>query len=343
MAGRFFYSVSVLFGTVSLVFLLFRGMGDPALMLAGQSGNTQTLNQIRKDLRLDEPVWKQYVYFLNDVSPICVHHKTTIQSKKLKGFFIGNHYRFGLKVPYLGKSYQTGKQAGEMLLEALPGTLLLAVTAISIALIPGIVFGVTAAVKRNSVLDRLSMFLATGGISAPSFFVGMLMIWIFAILLQSVTHLPVTGSWLDVDEETGRTFLNLNNLILPAITLGIRPMALIAQLTRSSMLDVMNQDYIRTAYAKGLSSKRILFKHALPNALNPVITAATGWFAELLAGAFFVEYIFGWQGIGSLTVQALNMLDFPVVTGAVLLSAFLFLLVQLGTDFLYRLYSPRLR
>jgi peptide/nickel transport system permease protein len=115
--------------------------------------------------------------------------------------------------------------------------------------------------------------------------------------LSSWTGLHITGNWFDVDEISGQRHLALKNLILPAITLGIRPLSIITQLTRSAMLDVLDQDYIRTAYAKGLSKRAVVWKHALKNALNPVVTAITGWFAELLAGAFFVEYIFGWKGM----------------------------------------------
>jgi len=135
----------------------------------------------------------------------------------------------------------------------------------------------------------------------------------------------------------------MQNLILPAITLGIRPLAIITQLTRSAMLDVLDQDYIRTAYAKGLNKQKVVWKHALRNALNPVITAITGWFAELLAGAFFVEYIFGWQGIGKVTVDALEKLDYPVVMGAVLMAAMFFILINILADILYGVIDPRVR
>jgi peptide/nickel transport system permease protein len=153
----------------------------------------------------------------------------------------------------------------------------------------------------------------------------------------------MTGSWRDMDEITGRTYWSLQNLWLPALTLGIRPLAIITQLTRSAMLDVLNQDYIRTAYAKGLSKSRVVWKHALRNALNPVITAITGWFAELLAGAFFVEYIFGWKGIGKVTVDALEKLDFPVVMGSVLITSLFFILVNVLADVLYAVVDPRVR
>ncbi len=152
----------------------------------------------------------------------------------------------------------------------------------------------------------------------------------------------MTGSLFSMDPFTGRQ-LQLRNLILPAITLGIRPLAIITQLTRSAMLDILDQDYIRTAYAKGLTKKAVIFRHALRNALNPVITAITGWFAELLAGAFFVEYIFGWKGIGKVTVDALEKLDFPVVMGSVLITATFFILVNILADLLYGIVDPRVR
>jgi peptide/nickel transport system permease protein len=152
----------------------------------------------------------------------------------------------------------------------------------------------------------------------------------------------MTGSLYETDAFTGRQ-LTLKNLILPALTLGIRPLAIITQLTRSAMLDVLKQDFIRTAYAKGLSHNKVVWKHALRNALNPVVTAVTGWFAELLAGAFFVEYIFGWKGIGKVTVDALEKLDFPVVMGSVLLTASGFILVNMLADWLYGWLDPRIR
>jgi peptide/nickel transport system permease protein len=167
--------------------------------------------------------------------------------------------------------------------------------------------------------------------------------FLFGVVLHNVTGLHLTGSCFDIDEVTGEKYITLKNLILPAFTLGIRPLAIITQLTRSSMLDVLGQDYIRTAYAKGLNSTTVIYKHALRNALNPVITAITGWFAELLAGAFFVEYIFGWKGIGKITVDALEKLDYPVVMGSVLLSACIFITINLLADVLYGIVDPRVR
>jgi peptide/nickel transport system permease protein len=340
---KLFYSGLVLLGVVALVFVMFQGFGDPARMVVGQTGDKKTMDNIRKDLYLDQPKWKQFVLYLNDVSPFCVHSRSDIEKKQLKGFFFGGEEKFGIKVPYLRKSYQTKKDVGQVLLEALPGTLILAFAAMLFATIIGILLGVLAAVKKGTWMDTTAVFSSIAGISAPSFFMAIIIAYLFGVVFRSYTGLNLTGSWFEIDEVTGEKYLALKNLILPAFTLGIRPLAIITQLTRSSMLDVLNQDYIRTARAKGLSNKAIIFKHALRNALNPVITAITGWFAELLAGAFFVEYIFGWNGIGKVTVSALEKLDYPVVMGSVLLSACIFIIINLLADFLYRVVDPRIK
>ncbi len=320
---------------------MFQGFGDPAKMIVGQSGDKKTLENIRKDLYLDQPKWKQLLLYVNDVSPICFHQKQEIKNKELCGFFIGNETKFGLKIPYLRKSYQTKKNVGSLLLEALPGTLILATAAISFASFFGILLGIIAAVKKGSWMDSAAVFSSIAGISAPSFFMAILIAYVFGVVLHPYTGLYLTGSWFDIDEVTGEKYLTLKNGILPTITLGLRPLAIITQLTRSSMLDVLGQDYIRTAYAKGLPKIKVVLIHAFPNALNPVVTAITGWFAELLAGAFFIEYIFGWRGIGKITVDAFGKLDYPVVMGAVLLSACIFITINLLADKLYQIIDPR--
>jgi len=229
------------------------------------------------------------------------------------------------------------------LMQALPGTLLLATAAMIIAIAIGIPLGVVAAVRKNTWIDTSAVFTSIAGISAPSFFMGIIIAYLFGFVLSDWTGLHISGSWFEIDDVTGQKKLSLQNLILPALTLGIRPLAIITQLTRSAMLDVLEQDYIRTAYAKGLSKRVVIWKHGLRNALNPVITAITGWFAELLAGAFFVEYIFGWQGIGKITVNALDKLDYPVVMGSVLVSATFFIVINVFADMLYGLVDPRVR
>ncbi|MFV0607279.1 MAG: ABC transporter permease [Niabella sp.] len=340
---KIFYSILVLLGVVVLVFLLFQGFGDPSRLIMGQTGDAKTQENIRKELYLDQPKWKQFVLYLNDVSPIAIHSKEDITKKELRGFFIGNNTKLGIKVPYLRKSYQSKREVGSILMQALPGTILLAASAMLLAIIVGIPLGVIAAVKQNTWMDTTAIFSSIVGISAPSFFTGIIIAYVFGFVLSPYTGLHISGNWFEIDEITGQRTLSLKNLILPAITLGIRPLAIITQLTRSAMLDVLDQDYIRTAYAKGLKKNVIIWKHALKNALNPVITAITGWFAELLAGAFFVEYIFGWQGIGKVTVDALEKLDYPVVMGSVLISAVFFVLMNILADILYGWVDPRVR
>lgn len=328
-------------GVVVAVFFLFQGFGDPSRLVMGQRADATTQQNIRKELHLDQPKWKQFVSYMDDVSPIAIHTQKEIEQKNLKGIFIGGSTKLGIKVPYLRRSYQTGKNVWTMLIEALPGTLLLALAAMLFATLVGIFLGVMAAVKRHTWLDTSAVFSSILGISAPSFFMGIIIAYLFGFVLSSYTGLHMTGSWFDSDELTGERYFTFSNLVLPALTLGIRPLAIITQLTRSAMLDVLNQDYIRTAYAKGLPKRVVIWKHALRNALNPVLTAITGWFAELLAGAFFVEYIFGWKGIGKLTVDALENLDFPIVMGSVLLSSAFFILINTLTDVVYAIIDPR--
>lgn len=340
---KILYSILVLMGVIILVFFLFQGFGDPSRLVMGQTGDAKTQENIRKELYLDLPKWKQLLYYVNDVSPLSIYSKQEIKDKGIKGFFVGGEKKVGIKIPYLRKSYQSKREVGSILMQALPGTIILAIAAMVFAVIIGILLGVLAAVKQNTWLDTTAIFSSIIGISAPSFFIGIIMAYVFGFLLSQYTGLQLSGNWYDIDPVTGERILTLKNLLLPAITLGIRPLAIITQLTRSAMLDVLDQDYIRTAYAKGLSKRVVVWKHALKNALNPVITAITGWFAELLAGAFFVEYIFGWQGIGKVTVDALEKLDFPVVMGAVLISATFFVLVNILADILYGIIDPRVR
>ncbi|WP_300599731.1 ABC transporter permease [Niabella sp.] len=337
------YGILVMAGVVLLVFFLFQGFGDPSRLVMGQSGDQKTQENIRRELYLDQPKWKQFLLYVNDVSPLAIHSREEIASKKLKGFFVGGETKLALKVPYLRRSYQTKRAVTGVLMEALPGTLMLTLAAMALAVVIGIPLGVVAAVRQNSWLDTGAIFSSIVGISAPSFFMGIIIAYVFGFVFTKYTGLHITGNWFDIDPVTGQRVLTLKNLILPAITLGIRPLAIITQLTRSAMLDVLDQDYIRTAYAKGLHKRTVIWKHGLKNALNPVITAVTGWFAELLAGAFFVEYIFGWQGIGKVTVDALEKLDYPVVMGSVLISAAFFVIMNIVADVLYGVFDPRVR
>ena len=340
IGSKIFYGSLVMAGVVVVVFILFQGFGDPARLIMGQRADAGTLSNIRKELYLDQPKWKQFVHYLNDVSPVSIYTISELEEKKIHYISIGSDTRLVLKFPYLRRSYQTRKEVWSMLMEALPGTIILAFAAMFIATVLGIGLGILAAVKKDTWMDTTAIFGSVLGISAPSFFMSIVIAYVFGFVFSEYTGLHMTGSLFDTDPFAGKQW-QLKNLILPAITLGIRPLAIIAQLTRGSMLDILNQDYIRTAYAKGLSKKQVIWRHGLRNALNPVITAITGWFAELLAGAFFVEYIFGWRGIGKLTVDALAKLDFPVVMGSVLITAFFFIIINILADWLYRVVDPR--
>ena len=207
----------------------------------------------------------------------------------------------------------------------------------------GVLLGVLAAVKKDSFWDTGSVMASIVGISTPSFFMAILIAWVFGYLLSDYTGLNMTGSWKEVDFATGNMSYNFSNLILPAITLGVRPLAMITQLTRSVMIEELQKDYIQTAVAKGVHKSGIYIQHALRNALNPILTAVSGWFAELLGGAFFVEYIFGWKGLGKLTVDAVEQLDYPLVMGCVIVASCFFILTGIITDILYGRIDPRVR
>jgi len=345
LLGKIAYGILVLLGVVVLVFLLFNVLpGDPARLTLGQRADVASLENVRRELHLDQPLPVQFLLYLNDLSPLGIHTEQEAQDKL--NYVTLAHLSASrilvLKTPYLRRSYQGRKDVWEILTEALPGTLLLAVAAMLFATVTGIALGILSAVKQNTWMDTGAVFASVLGISAPSFFTGIVLAYLFGFVLSGYTGLHMTGSLFDIDPFAGR-ILNLRNLVLPAITLGIRPLAIIVQLTRSAMLDVLSQDYIRTAYAKGLRSRVVIWKHALRNALNPVVTAITGWFAELLAGAFFVEYIFGWKGIGKVTVDALEQFDFPVLMGSVLFTAGIFVIINLLADVLYSIIDPRIR
>jgi peptide/nickel transport system permease protein len=248
-----------------------------------------------------------------------------------------------LKEPYLRRSYQSKRNVTEILAEGFVNTIILALVAMAFAIVLGIAIGIVCAIYRNSFIDRAALVFSVLGMSLPSFFVAILNAWIFAFVLVRYTGLNMSGSLYGVDDFGRGTYLELKNLILPALTLGIRPLAIIVELTRNSLLEVMTQDYIRTARAKGLSKSRVILKHALKNAMNPVVTAISGWLASLLAGAVFVEFVFDWKGIGVVIVNALDKYDFPVVMGAVLFISIILIVINFFVDIIYGLLDPRIR
>ena len=416
------YGLLVLWGVVTLVFAIFSiNPGDPARMLLGQRVDEAALAAVKKELGLDLPWGKQYLLYLNDVSPISLHRTEAEQSHiylnpakyDYQTLIPLGDMAVVAKWPYLRRSYQSRKEVSAIIAEALPGTVILAVFAILFALIVGVLVGVMSALYKDKFLDNFSLFTAVLGMSAPSFFSAIIISWIGGYVWSSQVSLPVlplvfalfglilslaartkrswmrsltfflqglligiglqllhaalygafglsiipfagshlylpgtglnmTGSLYDVDVIEGE-YLALQNLILPVITLGIRPLAIVVQLTRNTMLDVLSQDFIRTARAKGLSENRVIFRHALRNALNPVITAISGWFASMLAGAVFIEFIFNWKGLGLQVFQSLQNDDFPVVMGSVLVIAAAFVVINILVDILYGVLDPRIR
>lgn len=349
---KILYGFLVLFGVVTVIFFLFNILpGDPATIMLGQRANKEQIDAIHKDLGTDKPVMEQYARYLNDLSPISVHEFKNNQSLWFLSpekyswqplLKIGSSKTMVLKVPYLRRSYITKRPVSDIIEDTLPETAILAFTSIIIASILGIFLGIISAVKQNSWYDKFSFIFAVLGMAAPSFLMGLIIAWLFGYVLTKYTGLNPTGSLYDFDVWDGQE-LKLKNLILPSITLGIRPLAIVVQLMRSSLLDVMSQDYIRTAKAKGLTMYKIIIKHALKNALNPVVTAISGWFAGLMAGAIFVEKIFNWKGIGFEVFDALTRNDLPVVMGATIVFATIFVLINIIVDIIYGILDPRVR
>ena len=406
------YTLSILLGVVTLVFFLFRIQpGDPARMMAGQFADEETLENIRHNLGLDLPWHKQYLRYLNDLSPLSVYgigkaSWLPVYEKSERGGYVlhaGERRLWALKWPYLGRSFQSGRSVNAIIREAFPGTMILAVSAMGLALLTGIALGVWTSMRAGRIADQVVTLCSALGMSAPSFFMAILIAWLggfvlrdniplgpgfFGIFLVIIafqppgrsgkrgkrgkkwttvflglgalclvwgifgttapwlnlpgTGLKMTGSWTEVHPFEGEIPAP-RNLILPMVTLGIRPLAVIVQLTRNSLLSEFRKEYIRTARSKGLGPGYIVWRHALPNALNPVITAVSGWFASMLAGAVFIEYIFGWRGLGLEIYEALERNDLPVIMGMVLLFSVIFVFINFLVDLIYPLLDPRLR
>ncbi|MDX5348464.1 MAG: ABC transporter permease [Hymenobacteraceae bacterium] len=342
---RLLHGLLILLGVVVAVFFLFNVLpGDPVALLSGQRSDLATREAITKELGLDKSLPEQLLYYINDISPLSIHEDTEHNQEKYEYtelLEIGDDVVVW-KTPYLRRSFQSNKNVLDILLDHFTGTLWLAAAAMLLATVVGIAFGVFAALRPYTWLDHTLITTSVLGISVPSFVAAILIAITFGFYWSHWTGLSLTGQLYEMDPFAGNQ-LRLRNLILPAIALGIRPLAVIAQLTRSSMLDVLSQDYIRTAKAKGLEPKKVVTGHALKNALNPVITAVSGWLTSLMAGAFFIEYIFNWKGLGAVTLRAVENLDFPVVMGSTLFVAFLFIIVNILVDVVYGLLDPRVK
>ncbi len=230
----------------------------------------------------------------------------------------------------LGRSYSTNREVTSTIIQRFPATALLATSALILSTILGVLIGIVSAIKKYSFVDNFSMVFALIGISIPQFVFALLMALIFGAILK---WFPISGYITE----------GWSHLVLPMVTLALRPLAIIARMTRSSMLDVMNQDYVRTAKAKGLSNAKVIFKHTLRNALNPVVTTLSASLAATLGGAFFIEYIFNWPGIGLLAVDSILKLDFPVIQGTVLFSAIIFVVINFLVDIVYAFLDPKVK
>ena len=350
--NRIFQGFFSLFGVASLVFFMFTILpGDPAEMMLDQNQNSDQLEVLKNKFGFNLPLIDQYLYYLNDLSPISYHstnkNEFSYYEKEIYGgipLFNFHNRIIVFKYPYLRTSYQRrGKPITDILIETLPNTGILAISSIMIAIFGGLFFGITATIFKDHWIDRSLLLFSTLGMSIPSFFSAILFSWFFGYLLHSYTNLNMTGSLYELDDFGDNYRIVLKNLILPSFVLGIRPLAIIIQLIRSNLLEVLSQDYIKTAFSKGLSKYEVIFKHGLRNSINPVITAVSGWFASLLAGAIFVEYIFGWKGLGKEIVEALNHLDIPVVMGSVLVIAFMFIIINIVVVLIYTYIDPRIK
>lgn len=343
---RLLSGLLVIWGIVTLLFLIFNVLGNPAESMTDENTDEATRMAIEKAYHLDQPIHVQYLFYLNDLSPIGMldREDPELDAQRYASLFgIGGSQFLALKTPWMRRSFQSNRKVATMIAEKIPGTAILALSSILLAILLGVPLGVLAALKRGQWGDRLVTFVTLLGISAPSFFVAVIIIRIFAVNWGDWTGFNVTGYLFEAEVFGDGRLIHWKNLVLPSIALGVRPLSIITQLTRSSMMEVLQSDYIRTAKAKGLKSQRILFRHALRNALNPVLTSVSGWFASLLAGAFFIEAIFDWQGLGKLTIDALAAKDYPVILGAAILIGVIFVSINLLVDILYTRLDPRVR
>jgi peptide/nickel transport system permease protein len=346
---RLLSGLLVIAGVIVFVFVLFNVLPvQSGRMTAGQRTDAASLKAIEQQLHLNLPWYQRLAYYVNDISPVSIHNLKDVnapsyiqQVSVVKLITVGNN-TLVIKQPDLGRSFQSRRKVSDIIGENFPPTAVLALLAIVFASVTGMILGVFAALKQYSAWDNAILFLSNIGISQPSFFAAFVIAMLFGYYLHRITGLSPQGPLIWVDDD-GKTVYVWRNLILPVIALGIRPVAIITQLTRSSMLDVLSMDYVRTARAKGLSHYVVIFKHALRNALNPVITSISGWLAALFTGAYFIEEVFNYNGLGSQTISAIRNFDFPVVIGLSLFVAVVFVVMNILTDLLYAVVDPRVR
>lgn len=331
----------ILWGVITILFMILNLLPSPERMLSGQRTDVSSAENIKKQLGLDKSPMVRYLIYMNNLLPLTLHEDTPEKQEELgytKLFSIGEN-ALVVKAPYLGRSYQRNTPVSDILAEKIPPTFILALSSILLALAIGIPFGILASMYRNRWPDDAVMSLSVFGISQPSYVVALILAYVLAVKLKAITGLSVRAPLFDY--EFGEQTIIWSNLIIPTLALGIRPVAIITQMTRSSMLDVMSSDYIRTAKAKGLSNYIVITKHTLRNALNPVLTSASGWFAGLLAGSVLVEAVVDYKGLGSELYDSLMNLDLPVLMGIVLFIALVYVVVNILTDIGYAILDPR--
>ncbi|MEE9371771.1 MAG: ABC transporter permease [Saprospiraceae bacterium] len=316
---------------------------DPTRLTFGQRMDEETVELKKKQLGLDLPLRQQILLYLSDISPVAMVSPVRWNDLPFNGRIIisGDKYHLVIKWPYLRESFQTGRSVISILLLALPNTIILASLSIIIAALIGISLGVTSSLVRGTLWDDLIISFSTLGYSVPSYVSAMFFALIFGYYLRDWTGLNLQGSLWELD-DFGNEKKVWKNILLPCMALAIRPVAVITQLMRNSMNEIMEQPFVKTLRAKGISRFRLVVKHLIRNALNPIITALSGWFASLLTGAFFVEYVFSYKGLGYTTINALLNFDIPVVLGAILISTVFFIIINITIDFLYRYLDPRI-
>lgn len=313
---------------------------DPARLTFGQRSDVGTLETKRKQLGLDKPLIVQLGYYLSDISPVIITSNDRLDMHEVYASISLGSKVLVLKSPYLRESYQSGRSVAALLADAIPKTLILALSSLILAIILGFFFGVMAALNKDNWIDNFIIAFTTLGYSVPSYVSAVVLAMVFGYIFGPITGLNIQGSIFELN-DLGDEEVVIKNLILPSIALGVRSVSIFAQLTRSAMLDVLSMDYIRTARAKGLMFNSVVWKHGFRNALNPVATSISGWFASILAGAFFVENVFNFKGIGELTVKSLINYDIPVLLACVIFICMVFIVINILMDMLYPILDPK--
>jgi peptide/nickel transport system permease protein len=317
---------------------------DPTRLTFGQRTDQSTIDRKKQSLGLDNPLWVQMGYYLNDLSPIAVYSNEYLEDENFKFLrvFGISEKSLVIKWPYLRVSYQTGRPVSEILWKALPNTFILASFAMVLGLIFGLSGGILSALFFGKWQDKLILFITGLGYSTPGFIVAVFFAWFFGFLYADAFGLALRGSIHEMN-DFGEMQWKWSNLILPAMALGIRPISMVTMVTRSSILESLSLPHLLTAEAKGLSKIKIWKQHILKVSWGPIVSAASGWMATLLTGSYFVESVFQFKGVGDMIVRALISFDLPVLLGGILFSVLIFNLINILTDYIQLALIPKLR